>query len=116
LTTDGGSPSSTNQIHLDSSDGDSAISFLGTVLAFENPAEGGSGVAAWKVEGLITQVGSTITLVNSAITVINNAPGWTLTLSADSTYDALKIAITGTGINNARCAATIHTTEIYWNE
>jgi hypothetical protein len=67
-----------------------------------------------KVEGLIRREGSagTTTLVNSATTVLDNTPSWGMALSADTTYGALKIEVTGAASTNIRWVATIHTSEV----
>jgi len=110
LTTDGGTPSTTNQIILPNN---SAYAFHGTIVARQQ-ASAGTACAAWKIEGLIRREGSagTTVLVNSATTVLDNTPGWGMALSADTTNGGLKIEVTGAAATNIRWVCTCHTSEV----
>lgn len=110
LTTNGSAAGSTNQVILPNS---SAYVFSGIVVARQQAA-GGTASAAWKVEGLIRREGSvgTTTLVASTVTAISNVPGWTIALSANTTYGGLAVTATGAAATNIRWVATINTSEV----
>jgi len=106
LTTNNSTAAATNQIVAAS---DTCITFDGTITAMQNGAQA---YASWKIEGLLVNDGGTTTLVNSATTVISNADGWGVALSADNTYNALAITVTGEAAHNIRWVANIRTTEV----
>jgi trimeric autotransporter adhesin len=105
LTTNGNAPSSDNQLVVQNS---GAVAFHGTIVAKQASS---TNVAAWEVKGLMHNI-STATLVNSAITVINNTPSWGLTMSADTTNDAVQFIVTGAASTNISWVATIHSSEV----
>jgi hypothetical protein len=89
----------------------SAYAFTGTVVARQT---GSTSTAAWKIEGLIRRestAGST-TLVASTVTVISNAPGWGLSLSADTTNGGLAVTATGAAATNIRWVGNLQTSEV----
>jgi hypothetical protein len=110
LTSNNSASDTTNQVILPNN---SAYAFTGIIVARQQAA-GGTASAAWKIEGLIRREGSaaTTTLVNSALTVIDNTPGWTITLSADTTNGGLAVTATGAASTNIRWVATINTSEV----
>lgn len=90
-----------------------AFAFSAMVVARQQ-ASGGTQSAAWKIEGLIRREGSasTTTLVNSATTVISNAPGWSLSASANTTWGSLNLIVAGATSTNIRWVATVQTSEV----
>lgn len=110
FTVDNTVPSTTDHIILPNN---TAFAFSGMVVARQQ-ASGGTQSAAWKIEGLIRREGSagTTTLVNSAITVISNAPGWSLSASASTTFGSLILTVTGAAATNIRWVATVQTSEV----
>lgn len=106
LTSSGSAAGATNQIVAST---DTAVTFDGTISAIK---QGGAEYGSWKIEGLLVNDGGTTTLPNSIITTIHNNFGWSLTLAADNTNNALNITITGAASTNIRWLANIRTTEI----
>jgi hypothetical protein len=88
---------------------DTCITFDGTITAMQNGAQA---YASWRIEGLLVNDGVTTTVANSAITVIQNTSNWGLTLTADTTNNALAITFTGEAAHNIRTVANIRTTEV----
>lgn len=109
MTADGGIAGGVNAVYVQAT---SALAFTGTVVARQQSA-GGTASAAWTISGLIRQesIPSTTTLVASTVTAISNVPGWTLALSADTTYGALAITATGAAATNILWVANIQITE-----
>lgn len=106
LTTNGSTPSSSNQISAKS---DTCVTFDGTITAMQNGAQS---YASWKIEGLLVNDGGTTTLANSATTVIQNASNWGMVLSADDTNDALAVTVTGEAAHNIRWSASIRANSV----
>jgi len=110
LTGDGAAASNTNQFVLEDN---SAYAFSGLIVARQQ-ASAGTASAAWEVKGLVRREGSAATtvLVNSSMTVIDNTPGWTLTISADTTNGALSFTATGASATNIRWVLSLNTSEV----
>lgn len=91
----------------------SAFAFSGLIVARQKTSDG-TNSAAWRVEGLLLRgaTAATTSLVNSATTVISNVPGWTLTLTADTTNGGLAVTATGAAGTNIYWVATIQTSEV----
>ena len=106
MTTDNATAASSNQIVAAQ---DTCITFSGTVVAMQNGAQA---YGSWKIEGLIVNDYGALTIPNSAITVIHNSSNWGLALSADDTWDALAITVTGEASHNIRWVANITTAEV----
>jgi trimeric autotransporter adhesin len=110
LCTNGsGTATASNQIILANGE---AIAFSGMIVVRQITGTG-SNSAAWKIEGLIRReaTAASTTLVNSALTVISNVPGYTITVSADTTLGGLNISVTG-DTNSLRWVASIDTVEV----
>ncbi len=110
-TNDNGAVSSNNQIILPNN---SAFVFTGALIAREQ-ASSGTDVGAWKVEGTIRREGSagTTTLIHNTVTAIGTAPsGWSLAITADTTYGAAKFAVTGAASTNIRWVLKLDTAEV----
>jgi len=109
-----GTPGSSNQLSVPSY---GAIAFDGMIVARGQGSISDTDCAAWKVEGLIRRESavSTTTLVNSAITVIDNQPGWSLSLSADTTNGCLSVLVTGAASQNVKWVCTLRSTETIYN-
>lgn len=110
LCTNGsGTATANNQIILANGE---AIAFSGMIVVRQITGTG-SNSAAWKIEGLIRResTAASTTLVNSALTVISNVPGYTITVSADTTLGGLNISVTG-DTNSLRWVASIDTVEV----
>lgn len=110
LCTNGsGTATATNQIILTNGE---AIAFSGMIVVRQITGTG-SNSAAWKIEGLIRResTAASTTLVNSALTIISNVPGYTVTVSADTTLGGLSISVTG-DTNSLRWVASIDTVEV----
>ncbi len=110
LCTNGsGTATANNQIILTNGE---AIAFSGMIVVRQITGTG-SNAAAWKIEGLIRResTAASTTLVNSALTVISNVPGYTVTVSADTTLGGLNISVTG-DTNSLRWVASIDTVEV----
>lgn len=112
ITSDNTGSNFQNEVQLVSN---SAMAFSGTIVARQQAATG-SQSAAWKIEGLIRMEGSnaSTTLVTSAVTAISNVPGWTVALSADTTYGCLRISVTGALSTNIRWVGNIDTAEVVY--
>jgi len=106
MTTNNATAASSNQIVAAQ---DTCITFSGTVVAMQNGAQA---YGSWKIEGLIVNDYGALTVPNSAITVIHNSSNWGLALSADDTWDALAITVTGEASHNIRWVANIQTAEV----
>jgi len=109
LTTTNSSASTDNQVIAN---GNTIVSFLGTINARQKASEG-TACAAWRIEGVLRREehANTTVLVGSTITVLDNTPSWGLALSADTSNGALKIAVTGASSTNIRWQGTVHTNE-----
>ncbi len=101
-------PGCNNQIILKNTQ---SVSFHGTVVARKNDSTAN---AAWKIEGLIIRNAdaASTTLVDHTVTAISNTPGWSVALSADTTYGGLTVTFTGTA--GVRAVATIDTAEVIY--
>lgn len=110
LASNGAAAGATNQVILPNN---SAYAFTGTVVARQQAA-GGTQSAAWKIEGLIRREANaaSTTLVTSTVTVISNVPGWTLSLSADTTNGGLAVTATGAAATNIKWLAVVESAEI----
>lgn len=110
LTTNHASGSTDNQIVLPNN---SAFTFSGTVVARRSAALG-TQCAGWEIKGLIRREGSagTTTLIASTVTVISNVPGYSLTLSADTTNGALSIVGSGVAGQDTNWLATVSVSEL----
>lgn len=110
LTTDHALGSTDNQIVLPNN---SAFTFSGTVVARRSAALG-TQCAGWEIKGLIRREGSagTTTLIASTVTVISNVPGYSLTLSADTTNGALSIVGSGVAGQDTNWLATVSVSEL----
>lgn len=110
LTTDHAAGSTDNQIVLPNN---SAFTFSGTVVARRSAALG-TQCAGWEIKGLIRREGSagTTTLIASTVTVISNVPGYSLTLSADTTNGALSIVGSGVAGQDTNWLATVSVSEL----
>lgn len=110
LTADEAAASAINKLNLENN---SAYAFTGTVVAMRKVSDG-TETAAWKIEGLLRRGvnAASTTLVASSVTAISNAPGWTLSLAADTTNGGLSITFTGTSATNIRTVADIQTVEV----
>jgi hypothetical protein len=112
LTTDGSSVGQFNTVLIVQLG--AAYAFSGLVVA-RQLASAGTQTAAWKVEGLIRRevtLAST-TLVASTVTAISNSPGWSVSLSADTTNGAMLVTVTGAAATNIVWVANIETAETY---
>ena len=106
MTTNKSTAAANNQIVAAS---DTCITFSGTIVAMQNGAQAYGG---WEIKGLLVNDNGTTTVPSSAITVISNTSNWGLTLSADNTYNALKVQVTGEAGHNIRWVANIQTSEV----
>lgn len=88
--------------------------FSGLVVARVPAIAGGTASAAWKVDGVIRKenTAAATVLLASTVTALYNPSGWTLALSADTTYGALAVTATGAAATNIRWVATINTNEL----
>lgn len=112
MKTDTAAASTTNQQTLPNN---SAYAFDGLIVA-RQAASLGTSSAAWQISGLIRResTAATTILIASTVTAISNVPGWTITLSADTTNGALAITATGAVAANVRWVATINTSEVIY--
>jgi hypothetical protein len=112
LTFDATAASATNQLALQNYQ---AVAFTGTVVARQKGAL--SGVAAWRVEGLInrTDTAASTVLVTSTVTTISNAPAWALGLSADTVNGALSVTFTGAAATDVRVVCNVDTVEVQYS-
>jgi hypothetical protein len=90
---------------------DTCITFHGTVVAMQNGAQA---YAGWEIKGMLVNDGGTTTLAlgNVSDMAATNASSWAVALSADNTYNALKIQVTGEASHNIRWVANVHTSEV----
>lgn len=119
LTSDGslqgvGTAAYNNQLYLEPY---AAMAFDGLIVARGQGNVPNTDCAAFKIEGLIRRESNanTTVLVNSATTVINNAPGWGVTLSADTTNGALAVHVTGSSSANVKWVCTLRTSETIYD-
>lgn len=119
LTSDGslqgvGTAAYNNQLYLESY---AAMAFDGLIVARGQGNVPNTDCAAFKIEGLIRRESNanTTVLVNSATTVINNAPGWGVTLSADTTRGCLAVHVTGSSSANVKWVCTLRTSETIYD-
>jgi hypothetical protein len=112
LTTDGSSVGGFNTVLI--SQPGSAYAFSGLVVA-RQLASAGTQTAAWKVEGLIRREATlaSTTLVASTVTAISNSPGWSVSLSADTTNGAMLVTVTGAASTNIVWVANIQAAETH---
>lgn len=111
LTSDLGAAGAANQLVLQDS---SAFAFSSLVVARQQ-ASGGTASAAWKIEGLIRReagAASTTIVGTPTITTISNVPGWSISVSADTTNGCLAITATGAASTNISWQASVDTTEV----
>ena len=106
MTTNKSTAAANNQIVAAS---DTCITFSGTIVAMQNGAQAYGG---WEIKGLLVNDNGTTTVPSSAITEISNTSNWGLTLSADNTYNALKVQVTGEVGHSIRWVANIQTSEV----
>jgi len=112
LTSDNQTISTTNQVVLANN---SAYYFKGSVIA--NVTNGGN-TKAWTFEGAIKRglLASSTALVGTvAINVIaadSGASAWTISVTADTSYGCLKVAVTGQAATTIRWVAQVQTTEV----
>jgi len=98
----------------------SAVAFTGLVVASTEAVAGTPNVTkAWKVEGLIKRDANGVTSIvgTVSITVIaedTGAAGWTITVDADDTNEALRIQATGAPATTIWWAAWMDCVEVVW--
>ena len=104
LTSNLGAPTNSNQLALDNT---VAIVFDILVVARQ---QGLTATAAWKITGLIREdsgVASTVIVGTPTITTISNVPGWSIAVSADTTYGCLAVTATGAASTNISWSAVV---------
>ena len=112
ITSDSNAASGTNQVILPNN---SAYYFRGEVVA---GVTGAGDTKGWSIEGVIKRgAGVGTTALVGTPTVTSNyadagASGWTIAVTADTTYGGLAVTFTGQAATTIRCVAQIRTTEM----
>lgn len=111
LTSNQSAAGTTNQLILPNN---SAYTFTAEVISHRTDVVSGlTHRASWTVEGVAARdANAASTVVSAVINTISNTPGWTLTVTADTTNGGIAFAFTGEASKTIRTVASVKTSEV----